>query len=675
MHKLIKITFIALFATICFTTNYASAQDQAPTYQSLISNGDKEFANKEYIKAKTCYQEALRIKPDDATAKSKLNKTLNAIREESKKEEQFFEYIDKADAFYNNGELENALIEYNNALKIKSKDEYAQGKKAEITQTLQNEKEKLDSFNNMVTLGDKLLSSEKYAEALLQYESALKLYPNNNSVKAKLKEANDKNAAYNLKVSEFERFKKQGHDFELRKKYTEAIDSYQKALQIFPQETEISTIISSLQAKKDVADRYNAKINEADALYEDQSYQQAKSAYQAALAVIPDDSYAQGMIVRIDEIVNSDEYIGIQREKEKLDNDFATLINKGENAEGFQNYELAISYYTQAIELKPGNQEAISKKENAENQLLRQQQLAKERERQAAIEAEKQRIANIQNLINVGNQQIVDKKYAEAELTFNEVIKLDPNNATATAQLEVIAGFYEEIQLQKEENYQLAMSEGAAAMNNQDYTEALRQFNIALANKPNDEAATQQRASAQQMENLRLESLQNEYNSFITKADAQFNTKNYDKAIEFYTKAINLNTGNPYPSNKINEIGEILKANKLAALVSENLTINTNQAKRFDFAPIEVTARRSNYLYIKAKNLETEQFTMYVSYGSSNGKNGGFVVNVPASQDTNEFIIRIGSQYKWFSEDNTWIEISPENGDIEINSMEISKSN
>ncbi|MCQ2307671.1 MAG: tetratricopeptide repeat protein [Bacteroidales bacterium] len=675
MHKIIKITFIALFAIICFTTNYASAQEQAPTYQSLVASGDKEFAKKEYIKAKTCYQEALRIKPNDATAKSKLNKTLDAIREESKKEEQFFEHLDKADAFYDNGDFQNALMEYDNALKIMPKDEYAQSKKAEITQTLQNEKEKLDSFNNMVALGDKLLSGEKYAEAVMQYESALKLYPNSNSAKAKLKEANDKNAAYNLKVSEFERFKKQGHDFELRKKYSEAIESYQKALQIFPQETEISAIVSSLQAKKDVADRYDEKINEADTLYEDQSYLAAKSAYLAALTVIPDDSYAQGMISRIEEIVNSDEYVSIQREKEKLDNDFATLINKGGNAEGFQNYELAISYYTQALELKPGNQMAVSKKENAENQLLRQQQLAKERERQAAIEAEKQRIANIQNLINVGNQQITDKKYAEAELTFKELLKLDPNNETANAQLEVIAGFYEEIQRQKEENYQFAMSEGAAALANQDYTEALKQFNIALANKPNDEAATQQLASAQQMEDLRLAALQNEYDTFIAKADGQFNTKNFDKAIELYTKAANLNTGNPYPANKIKEIGDILAANRLAVLVAETTTINANQTKRFDFQQIDVTARRSNYLFIRAKNLGTEQYTMYVSYGSSNGQNGGFVVNVPANQDVNDFIIRIGSQYKWFSEDNIWIEVSPENGDVEISSMEISKSN
>lgn len=675
MNKSIKVIVLYIFITFCFTNNYIIAQEQTQTYQSVMVSGDNEFANRNYIKAKTCYQEALRLKPDDADAKKKLDKTLQAIRDESKKEEMFYEFIDKADEFYKNGELSNALAEYNNALNIKPKDEYALGKKATISKTLQDEKDKLDAFDAKLALGDKLLKEEKLAEAVMQYEAALKLYPNNNSAKAKLKEAKEKNEAYNLKVSEYERFKSLGHEYELRKKYTDAIGYYQQALDIFPEDTEIPAIISSLQSKKKIADSYETKIREADALYEDQSYNEAKLAYQAALTVIPDDSYSQGMIARIDEVVNSADYINIQKNKAKLDNDFAALVNKAANAEGFGNFELAISFYDQALDLKPGNQEAISKKEEAQKSLLRQQQLAKEQERLAAIEAEKQRQATIQNLINTGNQQLIDKKYAESEQTFNELLILDPNNATALAQLKVIEGFYEEIQLQKAENYNLAMTAGSEAIAAENFQEALRQFNIALANKPNDEAATRQLAAAQQLEDMRLSALQNEYNSFIAKADAQFQGKNYDKAIEFYTKAINLNTGNPYPSDKVKEISEILVANKLANLVTAPTTIAANQTQRFTFDPIDVTTRRNNYLLIKAKNLGTNKHTMYISFGSANGKNGGFTVSVPENQDVNDFIIRIGSQYKWFSEDNTWIEISPENGDIEVVSMEISKSN
>ena len=675
MRSFIKYIFIISFGILCFSTTCAYSQETAPTFQSLISSGDKEYAKKEYIKAKTYYQEALRLRPKDASAKSKLDNTLQKIREESKKEEQFFEHIDNGDNFYSNNELDKALAEYNKALKIFPNDEYALGKKQEITTILKDEKEKLDSFNEMVTLGDKLLKQEKYAEAVMQYESALTLYPNNSAAKTKYQDAKSKKEVYDLKVSEFDRLCAQGQEFTLRKKYAEAIDAYEQALQLFPDEIDISNKVKELQATKKVADNYLSKISEADALYEDRSYNEAKAAYQEALSVIPDDSYALGMISRVDEIVNSPEYRKIQNDKAKLDSDFANFIGKGENAESAKNYELALSYYNKALELKPNNAEALAKKKNAEDMIMYAEQQRKEQERLAAAEAEKQRKERIQNLINTGNQQLTSKQYAEAELSFNQVLALDPNNAVATEKLGIIAGFYEEIQRQKQENYNRAMSDGQYAMDSRNFAEAIRQYNIALTNKPGDEAANQQLTLAQQYENMRVAGLQNEYNGFITKADAQFQTKNYDKAIELYTKAINVGTENPYPANKIREIGEILAANKLVTLVDSSITINSSDTKRFDFEPVDVTTRRGNYILLKAKNLGDKPFIMYISYGSKSGRNGGFTVNVPKNQDVNDFIVRIGSQYKWFSEDNTWIEILPENGNIEITSMEITKGN
>ena len=219
------------------------------------------------------------------------------------------------------------------------------------------------------------------------------------------------------------------------------------------------------------------------------------------------------------------------------------------------------------------------------------------------------------------------------------------------------------------------MSEGDYAYASHNYAEAIRQYNIALTNKPGDEVANQRITEAQQAENMRLASLEGEYNGYITKGDAQFQTKNYDKAIEFYTKAIQVGTGNPYPANKIREIGDMLKANKLVELVSESVTINSGETKRFSFEPVDVTTRRGNYILIKAKNLTDKQFPLYISYGSKNGENGGFMVSVPKNAETNDFIVRIGSQYKWFSEDNTWIDVMAESGSIEINLMEITKGN
>ena len=622
MKNLIKYIFILTFGCLCLSTTFVHAQENTPSFQTLMSKGDKEFSNKEYIKAKTYYQEALRLKPNDTSAKNKLNNTLQKIREETKKEELFFEHIDKGDNFYSNNDLNQALEEYNKALKIFSKDEYALGKKLEISTILKDEKDRLDSFNEKISLGDRLMQSEKYAEAVLQYESALEVYPNNSAAKSKYLDAKNKKEAYDTKITEFDRLNTQGQEFTLRKKYAEAISAYEQALQLFPKDKEIPGKINQLQTLKNISDNYNEKINEADALYEDGSYSQAKEAYQSALLVIPDDSYALGMIDRITEIVNSPDY-------KKIQNDIAKA------------------------------------------KLEKQRQ---EEERLAAAEAEKQRKAQVQNLINAGNQQLTDKKYAEAENSFNQVLALDPNNAVAIAKLEIIAGFYEEIQRQKMANYNNAMFAGDLAMDKNNFAEAVKQYNIALTYKTGDAEATQKLALARQNEETRVKALEDEYNNYITQADAQYTSKNYDKAIEFYTKAVNVNTGNPYPANKIKQITEMLEANKLVDLVSSAITINANESKRIDFQPIDITVRRSNYIAIKAKSLSEKPVVMYITYGNNTRENGSFTVRVPVKSE-NDIIVRIGSQYKWFSEDNNWIEIYPENGNIEITSMEITKDN
>jgi hypothetical protein len=50
------------------------------------------------------------------------------------------------------------------------------------------------------------------------------------------------------------------------------------------------------------------------------------------------------------------------------------------------------------------------------------------------------------------------------------------------------------------------------------------------------------------------------------------------------------------------------------------------------------------------------------------------VIKEPAGEDIYEYIIRISSQYKWFSDDNNWISFYPEGGDIEVSLMQVSYS-
>lgn len=658
MRKLFFIISL-VFSILTISNNKLSAQNTNPTYQSLITMGDKEFNNAEYIKAKSYYQEALRIKKDDPTAKSKLNKTIQKIREQSEKEEIFFQYVDEADNHYNNGDYEKALTSYNKATKLFPKDEYTLEQIKIVTQKINDEKENIAAFNEFVNNGDRFMNQEKYTEATLQYKAALNLYPNNSSIKEKYNNAKSLKDNYDRLSSDFERLKREANDFVIRKKYAEAIEKYQQALSIFPNDSDLKSLINSLTTQKDISDRYNSKINEADSLYLEKSYEKAKNAYNEALAVIPDDPYSSDMIVRIDETLNSDEYKSLKN--------FLTLLEEAKELESNNKIDEALTKYKSAIKQNPGDEFTSQKIDYLTNII---------NTRNKEIELNAQYTA----LINKGDNSVNSEDYYSALDFYTQAYNLIPNKNEAIEKKDNTQKRINEIEAQLalekqkwDEYYAVAMNTAQSFMNERNYPEAIKEYNKALRFKENDQAATQGLNNATQLNEARLANLMKEYNQYITNGDNQFNTNNLDKAIEFYSKALALNTGNTYPSEMIDKISILLQENKLVVLVNETIEIKSNETKRFNFEPIDVTTRKGNYILIKAKNLSDKSYSMFISYGSSNSNNGSLIVRTPNNQDVNNYIIRIGSQYKWFSEDNTWIELTPEGGDIEIELMEITK--
>lgn len=656
-----KIFFIIslVFSILIISNSEITAQNSAPTYQSLITMGDKEFNNAEYIKAKSYYQEALRIRKDDPTAKSKLNKTLQKIREQSEKEEIFFQHIDEADNHYDNGDYDKALASYNKAAKLFPKDEYTLEQIKIVTQKITDEKENIAAFNEFINNGDRFMRENKYTEATLQYKAALNLYPNNNTAKDKYNNAKSLKENYDKLSADFEQLKREANDFVLRKKYAEAIEKYQQALSIFPNDSDLKTLITSLATQKDISDRYNSRINEGDSLYLEKSYEKAKTAYREALVIIPEDSYSSDMIARIDETLNSDEYKSLKN--------FLNLLEEAKELETNNKYDESLAKYKLALKQNPSDEFTSQKIDYLTNLI---------NNKNKEIELNAQYTA----LISKGDSCTSGEDFYTALDYYTQAYNLIPNRNEAKDKKESTQKRINEIEAQLalekqkwDEYYKEAMNAAQAFMNESNYPEAIKEYNKALRFKENDPTATQALKNATQLNDARLASLMKEYEQYIYNADNQYNTNNLDKAIEFYSKALALNTGNSYPAEMIDKISIMLQENKLAVLVDENTTINSNETKKFNFEPVDVTTRKGNYILIKAKNLSDRSYTMFISYGSPKGNSGSLIVRIPNNQDTNSFIIKIGAQYKWFSEDNTWIELTPEGGNIEIELMEITK--
>lgn len=374
-----------------------------------------------------------------------------------------------------------------------------------------------------------------------------------------------------------------------------------------------------MRGSKDINDRYNAVIAQADQLYENKSYKEAKIQYQSALNIVAGDAYALDMISRLDPLIaqqDAEEAARIAAEEEA-----ARLAAEAEAARLAAEAEAArIAAEEEAARLAAEEAARIAAEEEAAR-------LAAE----AAAAAEAERQARIQNTLDAASSLLAEGKYVEAKSKYQEVFSFDEGNAIATAKINEIDGILA----------QIAADEEAA-----------------------------------RLERERIESLRPQYNAFIKEGDKQFASKTFDKAVEAYAKAEELNIGESYPTEMIARINKIIEDNKLYELNTEAFTMAANTPRRFTFNPVDVASRRSNYIILKARNLTPgKSFPMIVSFGSDSGKNGGFVLAISENEEEKTYIFRIGGQYKWFSENNTWIELISENDDVEVSLVMISRSN
>lgn len=665
-----RIIFSILFgAALTGTPLFVQAQN-AETYESLMKKGNDKFGAKDYISAKTYYEMALKQKAGDATAKQKLNETVKKIQEDGERQEIFYAHLDEGDMLNRQERYEEALAEYEKALAVFPDDKYVGAQAEAIRAILKERKDKQDAFDTAMSQGEALLAEENYDAAIMQFEAAIEIFPTDKLPKERLAEAQQQKQLYTDKLNLFDKLVEDANNFGLRKNYQAAIDKLNQALELFPDDVTAANKIKEYQAAKSVAERYDAIIAQADQLYENKAYKEAKAQFQNALAVVSGDAYATDMIARLDPLIaeqDAEEAARIAAEQEAAriaaEQEAARIAAEQEAARLAAEEAARIAAEEEAARLAA---EAEAARIAAEEEAARQAALA-------AAEAERQ--AQISTILDAANELFANEELAAAKLKYQEVIAIDESNATATAKIQEIDNIFAQRAAELQQNYDNAMAAGAQALSAENFAAAITKFQEALTYKPNDENATTQLAAAQKLEDDRIAALRVQYNAFIKEADAHYKTNVFDKALENYAKAEELGL-ETYPTEMINRINEIIEANKLYELNNQMIALGAGQAQRFEFNKIDIAVRRSNYIVIKVHNPHPDKtFPMIVSFGGEGGKNGGFVLPIAATDEEKTFVFRVGAQYKWFSEDNTWIEIISENNDVEIGLVEISRGN
>jgi len=647
------------------------AQQQNKLFETKLAEANSAFDKRAYEQALTLYQNALELKPDNQQLKEKITSTQSIIAEEQAKASQLAEYqkyITEGDQLFNTGKLTEAKIAYEKAVQIDAAKTYPASQIASINNTLEQQQiaEKLDlKFNEIVAAADALFKEGKFDAALTNYREALSLKNGDEHVNSQVLKAETQIAAIAQKQqteASFNALLNKAAQAESTDQLGIALENYTQASVLKPEDAfpkeKIAAINIAIAKKKEADQRetnFTQFMSRANELLENQNYIEAVSTYEQALALKPNSTDATANLKRAKQKLDEQKANAAAEEQyNQTIGEADLLFDKGDFDAAIQKYQAAQRIKSGTV--YPAEQIALANKK-LEEKALAQQKLLK-----------------INSLTAEADQLFSQNKLVEADRKYKEVLQLDSENTLAAERTATIAQTLATQAKERQANYDASMAKAEQLISVKEYKQALSTLNEALGYMPDDKAARQRITQVESIIEERLLALKSEYNKVVNEADRFYNTKSFDQAIEKYLNAEGIKPDESYPREMIRKIAAEMEANKIREVNSTALLIPSNTSKRFDFEPVDITERRSNYVLIKARNTGEKSFPLLVNFGSKSGRNGGFVLPIPENGETNDFIVRVGQQYKWFSEDNTWLELLPENGSVEVTIIQISKS-
>ena len=507
-------------------------------FAKYVAYGDKMFAEKEFTVAKVAWQKALLIRSSDQQLKQKLDK---AISETAKLQQLAITEVTHHKNVYNvRTQKYNELV-----------------KQAEIKFKQELLADALDLFSQAASQIDErsyaVLMVNKIKELMSDDELAQRLAKEREEAdKKRLLEA--RNKAYDDAIAEADRMFGE-------RLYHDAIEYYELALtvksyELYPQ-NQIRAIRNILAKMQLVGEEYSRLIREADALFNDQKYNDAKSKYQLAHSMIANERYALLKIEEIDRILRKTD-INIELEQK-----YNALIEKADKLYVEKKFPDAIGFYQDALLLKPGEK-------------YPEEQIRKIREYLSRESDAQKRLAQQQNdydrTIGLADDAFSRQSYSSARSLYQEALRILPGQAYPKTKIDEIDRLLaEQNEARKNQSildridfsnletvsaeernaaYQEAMELGNQFMGTKEWGLARFYFRRALALKPSDDSAI---AKINEVETIIRGDNANEakYNEMVQRADEAFKTGDFNVARFYYTKAVEANPADEYANERL----------------------------------------------------------------------------------------------------------------------------
>jgi len=481
-------------------------------------------------------------------------------------------------------------------------------------------------YNQLLEQAGKEYSDEKFLAALDGFKAASKIFPNEQFPKDRIAEINDllglMMVSAELDKALAERYTaliEEADGLFNVKEYTDARNSYNRALSIKPNEAYPNAqiqLINDLLKQQQGEEQYNELIAVADNSFKQLLYNDALTKYQEALQIKNNEVYPKNKIEEINTILAKQ-----TKDAEKQEN-YKQAMLQGEAMFEKQFYDKSIASFETALKLQPGDEPAtqriadvkaimtaISNKMQFDELVKSADKFFKKQQLDEALSdyskaadlistndyVNKQidRIIAAQNLDEQYNAAIAQadenfaiKNYEDSKVAYAAATALKPKEKYPKDKIAEINGILQQL-AKTDADYQKAIAKADGLFQQKDYEKAKTAFADAGILKPAETyppemvgkidvllAEQAQIAAESEAERLRLEqeaaaaeaarlaAIQAEkdknYSEAIAKADNLFDTKEYDNARNEYRVALNVKPEETYPQNRIDEIGTLM---------------------------------------------------------------------------------------------------------------------
>lgn len=378
-------------------------------YNEFVSQGDQALSAKDYSTAKTAFEKANKLLPDEAYPKDKIaeiEKTLAELKAEAdaaaELKAKYEEAIKEGDKAFGSNDYEAAKIAYEKAQDLKSTEEYPKTKLGEIADILaaeQSEKERLEKlekdYNDAIAKGDELFAADDYEGAIASFQSASTLKPEERYPKDKIKDAEGKLVTQ----EQYAEFIKNADAALAAKDYASAKTGYESASSVLPDEqypkdqlAEIATTLGDLEAAEAAARKkeedFLEAMKEGDKQVSQKEYQTALTNYKKAADIKPEEELPKTKIAEMEKLI-ADMSADAER-LAALETEYNNYITEADGHMNSESYADAILAYKKAADVKPEITYPLDQIKKAEIALAEAERLAQEEADRLALEAASQ---------------------------------------------------------------------------------------------------------------------------------------------------------------------------------------------------------------------------------------------------------------------------------------------